>query len=699
MVQAVAHSSSQIALPAENIPLWLQSISEGHTEEEVKEIHRAALYAIDCHEGQVRRSGEAYVNHTFAVAAIVHELGLDHEAIIAALLHDSVEDTDVTLDDLTKEFGASVAHMVNGVTKMEVINEFADDEHAINPETDDVKSKQRKQKEKEQSRVESLRKMMLAMVEDVRVVLIKLSDRLHNMRTMEHMPLEKQQLKSKETLDIFAPLANRLGVWQLKWELEDLAFRYLEPDTYKGIAKKLKHRRVDRNEYIDSFVDTLEKELEKNGVEADVKGRSKHIYSIWAKMQRKKLDFENVYDIRAVRILVDSVQECYAALGMVHTKWKYIPGEFDDYIATPKENNYQSIHTAVVGPEGRVIEIQIRTHKMHRDNELGVAAHWRYKEGGKSADSSLENKILWLRQLMEWKDDVSDANEFVERVQDDVFEQRIYVFTPKGRVIDLPVGATPIDFAYSIHTEVGNTCSGALVNGKMVTLTTELKTGQRVEVITKKNGKPSLDWLSVHHNCSLRLGKVSMAAAEMLHPEQHGKSDQKELFEVKKDQNSAGNTRFIDHSKVQKGVRAGGVDNLLVKAANCCLPIPGDDVLGFITKTSGISVHRGDCANIINLQEKEPARVIDVDWYSHAEQTYPMSVQIEAFDRKGLLTDITNVFSSEHVNVVEMLTKTNMQDQSVLMTVTAELPNFERMSQIINRLMQLPNISEVRRKK
>jgi len=310
MVQAAAHSSSQITLPAENVPLWLESISEGHSEKEVQEIHRAALYAIDCHEGQVRRSGEAYVNHTFAVAAIVHELGLDHEAIIAALLHDSVEDTDVTLEDLTEEFGESVARMVNGVTKMEVINEFADDEHAINPEKDALKSKQHKQKEKEQSRVESLRKMMLAMVEDVRVVLIKLSDRLHNMRTMEHMPLEKQQLKSKETLDIFAPLANRLGVWQLKWELEDLAFRYLEPDTYKGIAKKLKHRRVDRNEYIDDFVEALDDELAKNGVKADVKGRSKHIYSIWSKMQRKKLDFEHVYDIRAVRILVDSVQEC-----------------------------------------------------------------------------------------------------------------------------------------------------------------------------------------------------------------------------------------------------------------------------------------------------------------------------------------------------------------------------------------------------
>lgn len=771
MVQAVAHSSSHITLPAENVPLWLSSVSDGHSEDEVKHINRAALFAIDCHQGQVRRSGEAYVNHTFAVAAIVHELGLDYEAIIAALLHDSVEDTHVTLEDLSKEFGDSVAKMVDGVTKMEGIQEFAEDEHAIdltaqektNQEKinqDEIKSA-RKQHNIERGRVESLRKMMLAMVEDVRVVLIKLSDRLHNMRTLEHMPAHKQISKSRETLEIFAPLANRLGVWQLKWELEDLAFRYLEPKTYKSIAKKLKDRRIDRDDYIAHFVNELKSELVSDGINAEVKGRSKHIYSIWLKMQRKQLDFEHVYDVRAVRILVDSIQDCYATLGLIHTKWTYIPGEFDDYIATPKENNYQSIHTAVIGPQGKVVEIQIRTLEMHNANELGVAAHWRYKEGAKS-DSSLENKILWLRQLMEWKDDVTDASEFLERVQDDVTEERIYVFTPKGKVIDLPTGATPIDFAYSIHTEVGHKCRGALVNGKMVPLTTPLLTGQRVEVVTNKNAAPSLDWLSSHQHYvktrrarsaiqhyfryqnrdetlhhgreildkelhrmnvpdvnidllaksmglddvddlymklvdgSFKPGRVSMAALKLVRPDQH------ELFDAKDQDTTSVVTQQLNPvgklSVGKKDFRAGGVDNVLVNTANCCTPIPGDDVRGYITRGAGISVHRYDCANLQNLLEKEPARVIEVDWHNQSEKTFPMSFLVEAFDRKGLLTDITSVFTSEKVNVIEMTTRTNQKDQSVTMIVTAELTNIERMSQVINRVMQVPNVHEVRRK-
>ena len=758
MVQAVAHSSSQIALPAENVPLWLDSIAVGHSEKELEMIHKAALYAIDCHQGQVRRSGEAYVNHTFAVAAIVHELGLDYEAIIAALLHDSVEDTDVTLEDLSHKFGNSVAQMVNGVTKMEGIQEFAEDEHAIELNEDGSIPALRKQQNQERNRIESLRKMMLAMVEDVRVVLIKLSDRLHNMRTMEHMPAHKQVAKSRETLEIFAPLANRLGVWQLKWELEDLAFRYIEPENYKEIAKKLKDRRVDRDEYISDFVEQLSNQLEDGGINGEVKGRSKHIYSIWAKMQRKNLDFENVYDIRAVRLLVDSVQDCYAALGLIHTQWKYIPGEFDDYIATPKENNYQSIHTAVIGPQGRVIEIQIRTVEMHKANELGVAAHWRYKEGSKS-DSSLEHKILWLRQLMEWKDDVVDASEFVERVQDDVFENRIYVFTPKGKVVDMPEGATPIDFAYRIHTEVGHKCRGAIVNGKMVPLTTPLQTGQRVEVVTNKNGSPSLDWLSSHHNYiktrrarsaiqhyfryqnrdetiaygrdildkelhrmnvpdvnmerlaksmklddaeelylkladgSIRLGRVSMTAMKLVRPDQH------ELFdEPEEEAKIVLNQKYTTNLDVEQDIKAGGVDNILMKAASCCTPIPGDDVKGFITKGSGVSVHRNDCANMINLCETEADRIIEVDWFNQNLKTYPMSILVEAFDRKGLLTDISGIFTSEKVNVIEMTTRTDPKDQSVTMIVTAELPNIESMSQVVNRIMQIPNVHDVRRK-
>lgn len=758
MVQASLNASSAIELPANNVPYWLDSISSGRSESDLKEIHRAAIYAIDCHKGQTRASGEDYVNHTFAVAAIVHELGLDSDAVIAALLHDTVEDTDVTLEDIRNEFGSDVANMVDGVTKMEVIQEYTEDEHAFasgNEEQIAAAMASARQRNKEQGRVESLRKMMLAMVEDVRVVLIKLCDRLHNMRTLDAVPVHKQRAKARETLDIFAPLANRLGVWHLKWELEDLSFRYLEPDTYKDIARNLSERRVDREQYIDQFVDELDHVLRGDGVAATIKGRSKHIYSIWAKMRRKNLDFENVYDIRAVRVLVNSIQDCYAALGVIHTSWKYIPGEFDDYIAMPKENNYQSIHTAIIGPAGKVIEIQIRTHEMHDNNELGVAAHWRYKEGGKNGDASLENKILWLRQLMEWKDEVADANEFVERVKDDVFEDRIYVFTPQGKVIDLPYGATPVDFAYAIHTEVGHKCRGAKVNSKMVPLTHPLETGQRVEIITSKSGAPSLDWLSSHHHYiktrrarsaiqhyfrhqnrdqtlahgrellekelhrmnvpdvnlerlaksldldhaedlyfkladgSIKPSRASVAAMKLVKPDQH------DLFEAK-DSVFKIDKRHSD--KISNDFQASGVDNLLMKSANCCQPIPGDKVAGFITRGAGVSVHRIDCANLQHLMQESPERVIEVGWYNSDEHTYPMGILVEAFDRKGLLQDVAAVFTDEKINVIEMTTRTCPKDQSVNMIITAEMPNIERMSHVINRIMQIPNVQEVRRR-
>ncbi len=758
MVQPAIQSPSAIQLPADNVPYWLDSIANGHSESELEQIKKACYFAIEAHSGQTRKSGEAYVNHTFAVAALVHELGLDYEAVIAALLHDTVEDTAVTLEELTTEFSANVARLVDGVTKMETIQEFAEDEHAVERFTDEEKASYKERKE-EQGRVENLRKMMLAMVEDVRVVLIKLCDRLHNMRTMESMPQHKQVIKSRETMDIFAPLANRLGVWQLKWELEDLAFRYLEPENYKGIAKNLSERRVDRDKYVEDFVGELETLVEEVGVKgAAVKGRSKHIYSIWSKMRRKQLDFENLNDIRAVRVLVDSVQDCYAVLGVVHTTWKYVFGEFDDYIATPKENNYQSLHTAIIGPQGRVIEIQIRTHEMHKQNELGVAAHWRYKETGtseKGGDSALENKILWLRQLMEWKDEVADANEFVDRVRDDVFEERIYVFTPKGKVIDLPAGATPIDFAYAIHTQVGHKCRGALVNGKMVPLTTQLKNGQRCEILTNKAGKPSLDWLSAHNHYivtrrarssvqhffrhenrdhiiahgrelldkelhrmgvtdiklsslakelslensdqlfikvadgSLKLGRVSTAANKL------SSVGQTELFESKTHEIRIDKPRS---GQVKGDMSAEGVDNLLMQTANCCHPIPGDTVEGFITKGSGISVHRSDCKNLVNLKNEEADRVIDVSWHRKENSVYPMSILVEAYDRRGLLSDVATVFTEEKVNVIETTTRTDPSDQTVNMIITAELPNIARMSYIINRIMRVESVREVRRK-
>ena len=441
----------------------------------------AAELAISAHQGQTRASGEPYFEHSLAVAEILNDLRLDYEAIAAALLHDVVEDTTITLHEIEDRFGTVISHLVDGVTKMDVIGEY---DGTVDKSRDDT-------------RVENLRKMLLAMVEDVRVVLVKLADRLHNMRTLKALPREKQLRIARETLDIFAPLANRLGVWQLKWELEDLSLRYLEPEVYKEIAGKLAEKRVDRERYIEDFIARLNRELEAAGIKAEVYGRPKHIYSIRNKMRRKDIDFEHIFDMRAVRILTDTVQDCYGALGVVHTQWLHIAGEFDDYIATPKENNYQSIHTAVIGPEGNIVEVQIRTHTMHEHNELGIASHWRYKEGRKQ-DTSLDQKIAWLRQLLEWKDEVSDASEFVDRVKAEVFEERVYVFTPQGQVIDLPLGATPIDFAYAIHSEVGHRCRGAKVNGRIVPLTYALKNGEQVEVLTVKKGGPSRDWLSPH---------------------------------------------------------------------------------------------------------------------------------------------------------------------------------------------------------
>ena len=742
MVQISLQSVSELVLPAQNVPLWLSGIEQGRSKKDVQQIEKAAYFAIDAHQGQTRASGEDYVNHTFAVAAIAHELGLDKNSVIAALLHDTVEDTDVTLEDISKQFGTSVAQLVDGVTKMEVIQEFVDHHGGMS---------------KQDAKAESLRKMMLAMVEDARVVLIKLCDRLHNMRTLEPLKPEKQKRIAKETLEIFAPLANRLGVWQIKWELEDLSFRYLEAETYKNIAKKLSERRIDREQYIGEFVAQLKDLLEQQGMTAEIKGRPKHIYSIWNKMQKKNLDFEHIFDVRAVRVLVDNVQDCYAALGLIHTKWKYIAGEFDDYIATPKENSYRSIHTAVIGPEGKVVEVQIRTHDMHEYNELGIAAHWRYKEGSQTSDEAVNNKILWLRQLLEWKDEVADASEFVDRVKDEVFQDRVYVFTPKGKVIDLPYGATPLDFAYSIHTEVGHRCRGAKVNGRMVQLTQKLNTGERVEIITSKNGKPSLDWLNVHlgyiktrrarsgiqhwfrhenreetiahgrsmlerelermnlqdvnlerlaqnmsmetddlyfklADGSIKPSRAAVIAQKMLQPEQSEAEQQPPNIKLKK------GVKAKEEQASSSNVQVSGVGDLMNTLAKCCRPVPGDSITGYITRGSGITIHRVSCPNIIYHKNQSPERVVEVEWGNRQETTYPMSIVIDAFDRKGLLRDIAGIFADEKINVLEMNTRTDVKDQSVQMSMLAEIPGLEAMSKLLYKLEQLPNIQGARRK-
>jgi len=481
MVQ-VSNQSPGSSRVAPESDAWLDQLSAGRPPAEREVLERAIALAERAHRGQRRASGEPYLSHSLAVAHILADLNLDNETLAAAILHDVVEDGGVGLQEIEAQFGGRIAGLVDGVTKMKVIQEFQPGAGVSR---------------REHAQAESLRKMLLAMAEDVRVVLIKLADRLHNMRTLAALGEERQRRIARETMDIFAPLANRLGIWQIKWELEDLAFRYLESADYRRIAGFLAERRIDREAYIEQFMATLRTELANAGIKADVSGRAKHIYSIWRKMIRKHKDFEQIYDVRAVRILVDSVRDCYGALGIVHSLWQHVPGEFDDYIATPKENNYRSIHTAVIGPEGKTVEVQIRTYQMHNESELGVAAHWRYKESAKS-DKSFDDKIAWLRSLLEWKDEVAEATDFVDQFKSEVFSERVYVFTPKGNIVDLPAGATPLDFAYHIHTNVGHRCRGAKVNGQMVPLTYALKTGDRVEVLTVKEGGPSRDWLSPH---------------------------------------------------------------------------------------------------------------------------------------------------------------------------------------------------------
>ncbi len=714
---------------------WLQAVAGGRPDGEVALIRQACEFARAAHAGQSRASGEPYIQHSLAVARILADMRLDHETIIAALLHDVVEDTDITLAEVSERFGAGAARLVDGVTKMALIREL--------PDRADTSRKER-------AHSESLRKMLLAMAEDVRVVLIKFADRLHNMRTLNSLAENKQKRIARETMDLFAPLANRLGVWQVKWELEDLAFRYLEPVAYREIVDRLAERRADRERYIERFVRALEEELGRGGVRAQVVGRVKHAYGIWRKMRRKNQGFDQIYDVRAVRVLVDTVPDCYAALGTVHTCWQFVPGEFDDYIATPKENNYQSIHTAVIGPDGKTVEVQIRTHEMQHQAELGVAAHWRYKEGAKH-DRAFDQKIVWLRQLLEWKDEVAEASEFVDQFKSEVFADRVYVFTPKGNIVDLPLGSTPLDFAYHIHTEVGHRCRGTKVNGRMVPLTYQLKTGEQVSVLTIKKGGPSRDWLNPHlgyletsrarskvqhwfrqqnygesivagrtgldrelHRLGLaeisyeklaqRLGfgkvddflasigrgetrtsQIVSAVQEMVEPEV---ADENHLLPIRPDKALS----------TSAAVTIEGVGNLLTRMAQCCKPVPGDAIVGFITAGRGVTVHRRDCPNALRYYSGSDERLVEVNWGGQAGNTYPVDVEVTVYDRQGLLRDIAAVLANEKINVLSVSSLSDKSMNTGSIELTLEIPDINVLSRVLARIEQLPNVKQVRRK-
>ncbi|MCZ7571153.1 MAG: GTP diphosphokinase [Ardenticatenaceae bacterium] len=701
-------------------------------------LERAYEFAAAAHKEQKRRTGEPYVAHCLATASILADLRIDPPVIVAGLLHDTVEDTSITLEQIQTEFGNEVASLVDGVTKLSQINQLTG----------------HRDRQLGGQEAENLRKMFLAMAEDVRVVLIKLADRLHNMRTLHGHKREKQLRIARETLDIYAPLANRLGIWQIKWELEDLCLRYLEPEIYEELANKLAERRHDREAYLDKVVADLRQALVQEEIEAEVSGRPKHLYSIYKKMLRKSRDFEQIYDVRAVRVIVPSVRDCYAALGIVHSLWRPLPGEFDDYIANPKENNYQSLHTAVVGPEGKSLEIQIRTREMHYYAEYGVAAHWRYKEQLRR-DRFLEEKIKWLRALLDWRQDMGgeDAEEFIESVKTDVLPERVLVFTPKGDILELPAGSTPVDFAYHIHTEVGHRCRGAKVNGQMVPLHYALQDGDQVEIIAAKRGGPSRDWLNPHlgyARTSRARGKIRSwfrhqdrevnitqgrellerelkklglvnesyerlckltryekiddflaaigagdlsaqtvaARALELHRQQEAAEElEAELTENPPDQ-SLGVTEISSTIK--------GVGGVLTRVAACCNPLPGDEIIGYITRGHGITIHRRDCPNILNKNDGE--RLIAVDWGNGDHKTsYPVMIKVRAFDRGGLLRDIVDIVAKEDVNMRAANAVTNKKDHSALITATLEIADAAQLSRILTRISRLPNVLEAYR--
>jgi len=713
----------------------LEPLLQGRTESEQQLLKTAARWAVAAHRHQQRASGEPYHSHVFAVADILNGLHLDHETLAAAMLHDVVEDTDISLDDIQQEFGPAIARMVDGVTKLERIGEFQ--QQAAIDFDDHAQS-------------ESLRKLLLAMAEDVRVVLIKLADRLHNMRTLQHLNPESQRRIASETMEIYAPLANRLGIWQIKWELEDLSLSYLEPDAYRELVHQLDEKREDREAYIARVIATLTTELDKAGLKAQVSGRPKHINSIWRKMQRKRLDFEQIFDMRAVRILVEEEKDCYAALGIVHGLWRHIPKEFDDYIANPKQNLYRSLHTAVVGPEGNNLEIQIRTEAMHRHAEFGVAAHWRYKEGS-GADAGYEEKIAWLRQLLEWKEEERNAADFVDRFKSEAFQERVYVLTPQGRIIDLPRGATPLDFAYAVHSEVGHRCRGAKVNGRIVPLPYVLQNGEQVEVLTTRQGGPSRDWMNTHlgylktsrarsrvrswfrhqdfeHNVSAGRGildrelhRVGIAdpsidkiatrfkykrVDDFMAAIGHGDITAGQLAHAANElvprpsavPEKPRRTAPREQATTASGFRILGVGNLLTTTARCCRPVPNDPIVGYITRGRGVTIHRQDCGNVLRLQGEDRDRLIEVEWGSRDDDTYQVDIAVEAYDRSGLLRDITAVLANDKINMLGTNTLTDKQDGIARMNLTLEIADIRQLSRVLAKIGQLANVIEARRK-
>jgi GTP pyrophosphokinase len=710
----------------------ISKIEQYNPQADLQMVIKAYQYADAAHEGQLRNSGEKYIVHPVNVALILAELNMDTPTIIAGLLHDVIEDTNTSYDKIVEEFGKEVADIVDGVTKL----------------------KKLKYKTKQENQAENLRKMVLAMAKDIRVIIVKLADRLHNMRTLEYMTDEKKKEKALETLEIYAPIAHRLGMSKIKWELEDLSLRYLDPENYYDLVEKVSKRRREREAYIQNIISILKEKLSEMDIHCDISGRPKNFYSIYKKMFNQGKTFEQIFDLTAVRILVDNIKDCYGALGIVHTLWKPLPGRFKDYIAMPKPNMYQSLHTTVIGNEGEIFEVQIRTYEMHKTAEYGIAAHWKYKEGYSKSDS-FDDKLTWLRQLLEWQADLNDPREFMETLKIDFFTDEVFVFTPKGDVINLPDGSTPIDFAYRVHTAVGNSCVGAKVDGRIVPINYKLKNGNIVEVITSVNsGGPSRDWLKIVKSTQAknkikqffkqkdkdfnvargkemlekeikRLGykpneilrdewikntatKVSINSIDDLYSaigygsitlnQVIGKLKEyyNEFYKVT-DENAFIESKLQQpqqkKSKHTQGVNVKGVDNVKVRFSKCCNPVPGDDIIGFITRGRGVSIHRTDCPNIV-YNDESSERLIEVSWDIEKKASYNAEVQVRAIDRSGILAEVAARVTDSGAGLISLNARTS-KERLVNINMILEINDIEQLKELMKKLRKIKNVTDV----
>jgi len=705
---------------------------------------KAYNYAEMAHSSaQTRLSGERYFVHPYQVAQILADLHVDVQTIAAGLLHDVVEDTGITYDEIKREFGEEIANMVDGVTKLSKV----------------------KYRNKEERQAESLRKMIIAMSKDVRVVIIKLADRLHNIRTLEYMPEAKQYQKAMETIEIYAPIANRLGMASIKWELEDLSLKYIDPEGYADLVQKVQEKSEKRKRYISQIISTMTEKLDDAGIQSDIKGRPKSLYSIYKKMYFKNKSFEQIYDLIAVRIIVDSIKDCYGALGTVHTLWKPIPGRFKDYIAMPKPNMYQSLHTTVIGPDGEPFEIQIRTLDMHRTAEYGIAAHWKYKEGI-DAQTNYEEKLNWLRQMLEWQQETNDPQEFMESLKIDLYADEVFVFTPKGEVVNLPTNSTPIDFAYRVHSAVGNKCVGAKVNGRIVPLDTKLRTGDQVEILTSQSSAgPSRDWLKIATSSQAKskirkffkerdkdfnvekgkelvereIKKQGFQVADLLKDDWiKSVADKYSMYTASNLYAAVGNggitenqivnrlkTLYLEKNKDKielekiealeknasmasrlpakmekhaSGVIIKGVDNIKIKFSKCCNPVPGDAIVGYITRGRGVSIHRADCTNIHDLNDSEDQRFLEVEWDAGKKATFISEIQIKALDRPKFLQDLTNLYTESKVNAVSLNLRVN-KEKIAIVDIGFEINETKQIEDLMKKIKRLDGVLEVYRNK